>query len=261
MRRPRTLAAQRVRTSTAGKLDCDNLPLSAWNLIRACRATATAISTPLHHRPDADLRHVAARRQCAVVSFFQGGRWHLTARRAWHGALRHGRPRRALLQRGAGAVDRALRGVARSRQMSGVRSVLLFLALGVFWLALLPPLFTRGECTAEFALATARLHEARPALGTLQQAQAYLRSQALPIELISAAQCESWPGIMSCAGGPVLLVSLPVHNRICRLYRDDAIRVQLGFNALQQLVRTETDMSPYGMLRLPLIGIEIDWAR
>jgi hypothetical protein len=142
-----------------------------------------------------------------------------------------------------------------------VRTALLILALILFWLALLPPFFTDGECSAEFALATERMHAARPALGTLEQAQAYLRSQALPFELVSAERCESWPGIEACAGGPVILASFPVHNRICRLYRDDAIRVQLGFNSFQQLVRTETDMSPYRMLRLPLLGIEFDWGR
>jgi hypothetical protein len=143
----------------------------------------------------------------------------------------------------------------------GMRTTFIVLAVVAFWLAMLPPFFTHGECGAEFAAATAMMHAARPSLATLEQAQAYLSAKALPFEVVSAERCESWPGIDVCAGGPVILVSLPVQNRICRIYRDSATHVQLGFNSLQQLTRTQTDMKPEHLLKVPLLGSELAWGK
>jgi hypothetical protein len=64
-----------------------------------------------------------------------------------------------------------------------------------------------------------------------------------------------------CPGGPLLLVAVPVKNRVCRFYRDSSIRMQLGYNKLQQLVRMQTDMNPYHMLKLPMFAYELDWAK
>ena len=64
-----------------------------------------------------------------------------------------------------------------------------------------------------------------------------------------------------CSGGATLLVSLPVQNRVCRFYRDSAIHLQLGFNSAQRLVRMQTDMQPYRMLKVPMLRLEIDWAK
>jgi len=54
---------------------------------------------------------------------------------------------------------------------------------------------------------------------------------------------------------------LPVQEPVCRYYRDRTIRLQLGFNTKQQLVHLETNMRPYGILRLRQIGWELYWAR
>jgi hypothetical protein len=48
---------------------------------------------------------------------------------------------------------------------------------------------------------------------------------------------------------------------VCRYYRDRTIRLQLGFNTKQQLVHMETNMHPYGILRVRQIGWELYWAR
>jgi hypothetical protein len=64
-----------------------------------------------------------------------------------------------------------------------------------------------------------------------------------------------------CSGGRTLLVSLPVTNRVCRFYRDSSIHLQLGFNSTEQLVRMQTDMNPYRMLKLPALGLEVYWGR
>jgi hypothetical protein len=61
-----------------------------------------------------------------------------------------------------------------------------------------------------------------------------------------------------CTGGPLLLAAVPVRNNVCHYYRDSTISVQLGFNALQQSARIQTDMKPDHRLRL--FGRAIDWA-
>jgi hypothetical protein len=104
------------------------------------------------------------------------------------------------------------------------------------WLALMPPFFTHGACTAEFGAAGEAVQRARPALATLGQAQAYLTSQSMPYQVLSAERCERAPPreVEVCSGGPTLLVSL---------------------------VRMQTDMNPYRMLKLPALGVEVYWGR
>jgi hypothetical protein len=82
-------------------------------------------------------------------------------------------------------------------------------------------------------------------------------------QLLSAERCESAapPDVVSCPGGPLLLGSVPVRNSVCRYYRDANVRVQLGFNSRLRLVRIQTDMKPYKILKLPLINIELDLAK
>jgi hypothetical protein len=140
-----------------------------------------------------------------------------------------------------------------------MRTTFVILAFVAFWVALLPPLFTQGGCAAEFALATQALHLARPQLGTLDQAQAYLSARAIPYALVAAENCERWPGVDACAGGPVLLGALPVKNRVCRLYRDNSVHLQLAFNSAQQLVRLQTEMKPSHILRVPLLPWHLEW--
>jgi hypothetical protein len=139
-----------------------------------------------------------------------------------------------------------------------MRSVLFFAAISAAMAALLPPFFTHGACTAEFDAVADLLEPARPPLLTLPEAQRYLSAHALPYRLISAERCESAPlrDVETCPGGPLLLGAVPVKDRICRYYRDGTVRFQLGFNSHSQLVHIQTDMNPYRILRLPLIGAE-----
>lgn len=144
-----------------------------------------------------------------------------------------------------------------------MRGVVTILLIAGAVIAVLPPFFTHGACTAEFDAASSALERQRSELGNLTHAQAYLASHAIPYKVLTAARCASWPPreVVVCPGGPLLLVALPVRNRICRYYRDDSIRLQLGFNASLQLVRIQSDMSPYRMLKLPMFGLEVDWAK
>ncbi len=122
--------------------------------------------------------------------------------------------------------------------------------------AVLPPFFTQGACTAEFDTAAGLLEGARPQLLTLAAAQQFLSAHALAYRLITAERCESAPlrDVDGCPGGALLMGAVPVRNQICRYYRDSNVRFQLGFNAHEQLVRIQTDMNPYGKLRIPYLG-------
>jgi hypothetical protein len=97
-------------------------------------------------------------------------------------------------------------------------------------------------------------------LVTLTRAEGYLTSHAIPYGVLTAERCESAPprDVEICPGGPVLLAAVPVKDRICRFYRDDRVRIQLGFNAALQLVRLQTDMHPFRILKSPMLGIELD---
>ena len=145
-----------------------------------------------------------------------------------------------------------------------MRKVLVGLLIIGVLLAFVPPLLTRGRCTAEFNAVTNAYQGLRAEFATLTQAQAYLRARALPYQLLPADRCDSIPTrdeAIVCPGGPVLLIALPVQEPVCRYYRDRTIRLQLGFNTKQQLVHLETNMRPYGILRLRQIGWELYWAR
>ena len=137
--------------------------------------------------------------------------------------------------------------------------VLLLLAVR----ALLPPFFTHGACTAEFEAAGDALEHQRARMGTLERAEDYLKSRALSFKILTAERCSAAPprDVEVCPGGPMLLVRLPVKNATCRYYRDDTIRLQIGFNKQEQLVHLQTDMNPYRMLKIPLIDLEVDWAK
>jgi hypothetical protein len=142
-----------------------------------------------------------------------------------------------------------------------MRPVLIVVLLIAAVLALLPPFFTRGACTAEFDASADALTQARPQLTTLESAQSYLSSNAMPFTKVSAELCPRWPGIEACEDGPVLLVHVPVKNTVCRYYRSGSIQVQLSFNRRSQLVHYAVDMPPYHFLKLPMVGIEISWAK
>ena len=82
-------------------------------------------------------------------------------------------------------------------------------------------------------------------------------------QMLTAERCESSPPreVEKCPGGPILLASIAVKDRICSIYRDDRVRVQLGFNSRLQLVRLQTDMKPYRMLKSEWLGFELDWGK
>jgi hypothetical protein len=137
--------------------------------------------------------------------------------------------------------------------------VLIAAGIGIF----LPPLFTHGACTSEFDAVGDLLEHSRGELLTLPQAEAFLKTHRLAYEELSAERCESWhpADVLECPSGVLLLGVVPVSNRICRYYRDNNVRFQLGFNNHSQLIRIQTDMNPYRILKLPVVDLEIEVAK
>jgi len=142
--------------------------------------------------------------------------------------------------------------------------------LVLFWVlvvvgvgSLLPPLFTHGACTAEFDALANQLEGARGALATLPKAKDYLAAHGLGYRALTPQQCAAAhpPDVESCPPGTLLLGAVPVRNQVCRYYRDDSVRFQLGFNTRDQLIHVQTDMHPYRMLKFPGTAFEIDVAK
>jgi hypothetical protein len=141
-----------------------------------------------------------------------------------------------------------------------MRTVLFYLLVIAGIGAMLPPFFTQGACSAEFNAVSDSVERARSGLLTLSDAEHYLAQHGIGYQLLSAERCETAapPDVVSCPGGPLLLGTVPVKNAVCRFYRDASVRVQLGFNSRSQLVRIQTDMNPYKILRLPFVNVELD---
>ena len=129
------------------------------------------------------------------------------------------------------------------------------------WLLLLPPLFTAGACTREFEVEARRAEADRDRFRTLETARAYWSERGAPYSVIAYDQCRKsrprW--LEKCGDGPLLVARVPVKNPICRIYRDDEIRVQLQYDDRGRLGRVQADMNPHRSLPLP--GYTIHWGR
>jgi len=138
-----------------------------------------------------------------------------------------------------------------------------YAVIGAVWLALLPPLFTGGQCSAEFARATAQLREDMSRLRTATEAQAYWESRSVPVTTLTVEQCrQTKPRFLAkCGSGPLVYARVPVQNTICRIYRDDDIRIQLQYDNRGLLSRVATDMDPFKSLPLPFVGVTLHWGR
>ena len=142
--------------------------------------------------------------------------------------------------------------------------MLKFLAvIVVIWLALMPPLFTDGTCTAEFDRESATLSANQQSLATPVLAQAYWTNRQLPVLTLTAKQCRLARSkfVDSCSSGDLLYVTVPIENRICRIYRDDEIHIKLQYDDKGLLTRMQTDMNPFKSLPLPWFGLTVHWGR
>jgi hypothetical protein len=133
----------------------------------------------------------------------------------------------------------------------------------VVWLALMPPLFTGGACTAEYDAATNQVVDAARSLKTPQAALEYFRSRSLPAVVITPEQCrQAKPRFLDrCSSGSLIYAKLPVRNKVCSLYRDDEVKVQVQYDDKGRLVRLKTDMAPFKSLPIPFFSSSLYWAR
>lgn len=138
-----------------------------------------------------------------------------------------------------------------------------FAILAVIWIALLPPLFTGGKCTAEFDAAAQRIEADRKAIASPERAAAYWRERQVRHAVMSPEQCRrKKPRTLErCGDGGLVIAFIPVRNTICSLYRDDTVRVYLQYDMFDRLARMHMEMSPYKSLPLPFLGSTLHWGR
>lgn len=131
----------------------------------------------------------------------------------------------------------------------------------VGWLAILPPFFTNGKCTAEFEAVSSRFETQRNNISKLEPAKKWLDDSGDHYAEITQSSCRaSRPRfIADCGNGSILYLKVPVKERVCRMYRDDATRVQLHYDDKGRLARIISEMAPYKSLPLPG-GNAVHWA-
>lgn len=135
--------------------------------------------------------------------------------------------------------------------------------VAVVWLALMPPLFTDGKCTAEFEAASKRLETERKAIASPERAASYWRESHVRHAVMSPEECRRRKPRMleRCGDGALVIAWVPVRNTICSLYRDDTVRVYLQYDKYDRLARMQLEMSPYKSLPLPFLGTTLHWGR
>jgi hypothetical protein len=138
-----------------------------------------------------------------------------------------------------------------------------YAVIGLVWLALMPPFFTDGACTAQFEGEAARVQANTAALSTPQSAVQYWQDRAVAPTVIPEEQCRKVKPrfLADCGNGPLIYVRVPVENRICRLYRDDEVKIQIQYDERNHPVRIAVDMDPFKSIPLPFIGVTLHWAR
>ena len=84
--------------------------------------------------------------------------------------------------------------------------------VAIVWIALMPPLFTNGDCTREFDAQAKRLQADGKALATLPAAVEYWRGRSVPARVLSVEQCRRARNkfIDHCGPGPLLIAEVPL---------------------------------------------------
>jgi len=138
-----------------------------------------------------------------------------------------------------------------------------YAVVAVVWVALAPPLFTGGACSAEFDAENRRLMRDGANFASAESARGYFQSRGVPVSVITPDRCRQVkPRFLSrCGSGPLVYAQVPVQNKVCSFYRDDAIKVQLQYNELGRLARFDTDMAPFKSLPIPFTDKAIHWGR
>jgi len=139
----------------------------------------------------------------------------------------------------------------------------LYVVILLVWLALMPPWFTAGRCTAEFEAESARLQADMARIRKADAALAYWQARGVPFTTLSADDCRRvrprW--LDRCGLGPLVHAKVPVQDKVCKVYRDSEIRIQLQYDELGRLARMATDMNPFRSLPIPFTDVTLHWAR
>ena len=135
--------------------------------------------------------------------------------------------------------------------------------VALIWVALSPPLFTGGACTQEFNEITNRVQRDGGRLRSVESSSEYFRSIGAPVSVITPERCrESKPRFISnCGSATVVYAKVPVSNTVCRIYRDEDVKVTLVYDDKGRLSRFNTDMAPFKSLPIPFSASFIHWAR
>ena len=138
-----------------------------------------------------------------------------------------------------------------------------YAAIVLAWVLLMPPLFTDGACTAEFNAEASRIEADVPRIRTYDAAMHYWAERHQPVAIVTQDDCRrAKPRFLSsCGSGPLVYAKVPVRNLVCRIYRDDEIKVQLHYDEHGRLARIATDMDPFKSLPIPFTNITVHWAR
>src|SRR5258706_12983484 len=121
----------------------------------------------------------------------------------------------------------------------------LLLVVALAWIAISPPLFTDGACTAEFDAESKRVTSEPASIRTPALARAYWNERSVPFTYLTPEQCRARkPRTLDrCGDGVLVIAKVPVKNTICNLYRDDEIKAWLQYDSHDRLVRVQFDMN------------------
>lgn len=138
-----------------------------------------------------------------------------------------------------------------------------YVAVAAVWVALSPPLFTGGACTAEFDALHAELMDSGLLRRTAKDAVEHFRGLGVPVSEITPERCrEQKPRFLSrCTNETLVYARVPVRQLVCRTYRDADIKVAMVYDERGRGVRLNMDMAPFKSLPIPGTGIVIDWGR
>jgi hypothetical protein len=127
----------------------------------------------------------------------------------------------------------------------------------------MPPVFTDGQCTAEFDEASALISRNRAVMRRPESAQDFFKAANVPATLLTVEQCRvTKPRFLDrCGPGPIVYANVPVKNKICSVYRDEETKLLLRYDEKGNLVRFTADMAPYKSLPIPFTSTQIHWAR
>jgi len=140
----------------------------------------------------------------------------------------------------------------------------LLIVVALIWIALMPPLFTGGACTAEYEEASALITAPanREQIKSPAAAMAFLQSKGADATLLTEDDCAQHKPrfLWQCGRGTLVYADVPVRNKVCRFYRDDRTFLRLQYDKKDRLSGLLSEMKPYKFLALPW-GWVINWAK